>query len=727
MRVIRVALLVLAGLVVLAAIGVGVLVATFNPNAYKPRIAAAVQAATGRELALNGPIGLTLLPRPGITLRDVVLANPPGFASPRMASVSKITLQLDLGALLHRRVLVRQLVIEHPDITLERNKAGVPNWQVSAHAKPGAPAPAQTPQPQPAQQAAQFAVLNAELRDGSVTYRDDRTGKAEVLSVPHLTVSAASPDAPAHVAADMALAGTRFALRADTGPLTGLGAGDIWPVRANVTADGAGLHVVLDVTAPAADKSMDLAAKGTLRDTAFAAKTQLGAPSLLSGTAPYPISLSAQAAGAQFAAQGKIAKIAEMTGIDLALSVDVPDLAALSPLAGRPLPPLKALKATGRLSDQGGGFSKGVALRDLRIAAQPGDLAGTVEVAFAPRPTVHADLSGARLDLNALKAAAPVAPAPSPGKAPAPAPAGPGHVISDTPIPFASLRTADADLRVKVASLRAGSMTWGNTDTHVTLKNGGLGLSAHGTLDGKPVDLTATANANANPPAVAVALNAPALAVAPLLAILHQPAYATGNIAIAANMHGAGASPHAIAAGLDGFLAATMSGGTIDTELLDHMLPPVIARANLPGLLGKGKSEIRCLAARVTATHGKAALAPFLLSSPLITVDGTGHIDLAAETLDLQLSPQGRIGGTAFAVPVTVRGGFRNPQVAVADKQAAAAGLQAALGAFAKQSGADSPAAAGLQAVLGLLGGKRKTEAPAAGPSCPAALAAARR
>ncbi len=709
-RPLRIALSALAALVVAAAIGFGVLIATFDPNAYKPRIVTAVRAATGRDLALNGAIQLAFLPRPGITLHDVVLANPPGFSGPPLATVHQITLRIELGALLHRRVVVRELVLDRPEIALERNAAGVPNWRFSAPA-PHPAAAVQQPAPEHAGSQAGFAVLDARIRDGGLTYRDDRTGQTQSLTVPHLAITAASPDAPAHLAGDAVLADTRLALQADTGPLTGLSGGDLWPVKAGVTAERDGLHVALDLAAPAADKPIGATTQGTWRGVAFTATAEFGAPSLLSGASPtpYPVSLDAQAAGARLAAQGTVAQPARLAGADLALSAHVPDLAALSSLAGRPLPALRSLTATARLSDPGGPLT-GLVLRDLRLTAAPGDLAGSADIAFAPRPSLRATLAGSRLDLSVLRRPTPppplpVAKPPAPPRAPTPTPV--GHVIPDTPIPFAALRVADADVRLTVAAVRAGADTWRKADAHVALAGGVLAVSAHGLLGALPTALTFTADARADPAVVALALNAPALPLAPLLTAAGQRPFAAGNLAISAELRGAGNTPHAIAAGLDGFLAASMTGGTIETRILERALGPVIARANPLGLLGGGQSDIRCLALRLTAKHGKAELAPLLLSSPLITVDGSGQLDLAAETLDLHLQPQGRAGGVAFAVPVSVRGGFRAPRIAVADASAATAGLRAALGLFAGKG-------------LGQAGAS-------SGPSCPDALAAARR
>ena len=54
----RILLIVIGLVVVLPIAAIGIFIATFNANEWKPRIQDAVTRATGRELSLNGPITL---------------------------------------------------------------------------------------------------------------------------------------------------------------------------------------------------------------------------------------------------------------------------------------------------------------------------------------------------------------------------------------------------------------------------------------------------------------------------------------------------------------------------------------------------------------------------------------------------------------------------------------------------------------------------------------------
>ena len=83
-------------------------------------------------------------------------------------------------------------------------------------------------------------------------------------------------------------------------------------------------------------------------------------------------------------------------------------------------------------------------------------------------------------------------------------------------------------------------------------------------------------------------LHAPGLALKTILAAVHEPSFATGNLEVYADLHGAGDSPHAIAASLDGSLGLAMAGGTIDNRLLGSLLGKVMDTLNALDLVGKG-------------------------------------------------------------------------------------------------------------------------------------------
>jgi uncharacterized protein involved in outer membrane biogenesis len=134
-HVLHVVLIGIALLVVITG-GVAILVASIDTEGLKPRIAAAVKRATGRDLVLTGPIHLSFSLRPRIHLEDVGFTNPPGFSRPMMATLQRLDLQLALLPLLRQRIEIDNVALVASDLLLETNAEGKTNWVFPVRTKP---------------------------------------------------------------------------------------------------------------------------------------------------------------------------------------------------------------------------------------------------------------------------------------------------------------------------------------------------------------------------------------------------------------------------------------------------------------------------------------------------------------------------------------------------------------------------------------------------------------
>jgi AsmA protein len=790
----RIGLLAIVAVIVLAAGAGGIFLASFDPNRLKPRIIEAVKHATGRDLSLNGKIGFKLSLQPTIEARSVAFSNPDGFSRPQMATLDRLQLKLGLLPLLSHRIEIVSLTLIHPDILLETNAAGRPNWQLRPDGSQ--PTPAATG-PQSTSQAGsgdrtRVSAAAVSIENGTLAYRDDRTNKVTTLGLPTLEAAAASPDAPLHVETDAVYNGTGFNLVADTGSLTRLqdsAATTPWPLKLAVTAAGATLVADGSLTQPLLAKGYELAVNGVvpdlsalapllpgmtlppLHDVHFAAKLAdrgsewpavsaltlragasdlgaqvaglslnkldivgsaldqpikvdvdarlagaplvlaaiLGPPSLLMPGAkpmPFPVDVTARAAGATLTAKGEVADGVALTGANVALTAQIPDLAALSPLARAALPPLKSIAFQGTLIDAAGGLRNGMTLHAFRLSTPDADLAGEAQLALQPRTSLTATLASNHIDLDALQAAVDQTPAPAaqpgaqtpnqPEAKPAPRKRA-DRIFSDQPIPFDQLRRADADLHLTVGTLHSGGTDYKAIATHTMLSGGKLtvdqlsaSLPPHGRVDAK-----LSADASQPTPPLHVSLHASGLALKSVLALLGQPPYANGNLDVYAEIDGAGSSPHAIASSVDGSLGLETAGGTIDNRLLGSILGKVMDPLNALDLVGRGgTSELRCFGARLDVRHGVGTIGALGLSSSLLTMTGSGTINLGEETLGLTLRPEARIAGTPLVVPIAVTGPIQAPKVAVSK-----------LGTAESNVGSVAGAIAGNATPLGLLGG----------------------
>ncbi|MDE2517654.1 MAG: AsmA family protein, partial [Rhodospirillales bacterium] len=266
-RWLRVVLVVLAVLIVVPAAALAIFLNQFNPDTYKPQIIAAVRAATGRTLTLGGPIRLGIALRPTLEITDVALSNPTGFSRPQMMTLQKLDVRLALLPLLDRRVVIDRLVLVHPDIRLETDKAGATNWQFVPPAAPSSPAgsPAATaaavPPPKPGGMPLAIAVRSISMQDGTLALVDDRTGKTTTLALKDLSATEADAAAPMLLDVAAAFNGLPFTLHGSIGALSRLQdplSRAPWPVALRLAAGNGTLDVQGSLSDPTAGRGYAL-------------------------------------------------------------------------------------------------------------------------------------------------------------------------------------------------------------------------------------------------------------------------------------------------------------------------------------------------------------------------------------------------------------------------------------------------------------------------------------
>src|ERR1035438_6882327 len=114
-----------------------------DPNDYKPRIAAAVKNATGRELLLQGAIKLSVFPWVALELGPASLGNPPGFSEQPFVSFQHASVRVKLLPLLSKRLEVGRVEVDGLELKLLKNAEGKGNWEGFGRSEGSAPAAAQ--------------------------------------------------------------------------------------------------------------------------------------------------------------------------------------------------------------------------------------------------------------------------------------------------------------------------------------------------------------------------------------------------------------------------------------------------------------------------------------------------------------------------------------------------------------------------------------------------------
>jgi AsmA protein len=115
------------GIVVLILL-IGVLAPLFiNVDQFRPRIVAAIEAETGRQVTL-GAIHARLLPSAHIIVEGFQISNPKDFAAGELLSADQIRGGLTLTALLHGDIHVTSLKLVRPKLVLTQDELGRTNY-----------------------------------------------------------------------------------------------------------------------------------------------------------------------------------------------------------------------------------------------------------------------------------------------------------------------------------------------------------------------------------------------------------------------------------------------------------------------------------------------------------------------------------------------------------------------------------------------------------------------
>jgi len=114
-------LAVVAGFIAVAAF---YLLVVFDLNDFKAEITNKVEQQTGRQLQIAGDIGWTIYPSLGVSLTDVKLSNPKGFAPEQMLEVSELTAAVALMPLFNKDLQVQQLHLDGVTANLVSRKDG---------------------------------------------------------------------------------------------------------------------------------------------------------------------------------------------------------------------------------------------------------------------------------------------------------------------------------------------------------------------------------------------------------------------------------------------------------------------------------------------------------------------------------------------------------------------------------------------------------------------------
>jgi AsmA protein len=180
MKVLKILLLAAGGVVVLIVLVIAVVAATFDPNKYKPQLAAAVKDKTGRTLAIEGKLGLTFFPSIGISVGKLSLSEP--NSSRIFAGVEQARISLALWPLLSKQVVVDRVTLTGLALDLVQGKGGKTNFGDLAGSTP----PASGPKAAPQQGAMRLDIAGIDIRSSTLGWRDESSGQRYKATIDEL-------------------------------------------------------------------------------------------------------------------------------------------------------------------------------------------------------------------------------------------------------------------------------------------------------------------------------------------------------------------------------------------------------------------------------------------------------------------------------------------------------------------------------------------------------------
>ncbi len=422
------------------------------------------------------------------------------------------------------------------------------------------------------------------------------------------------------------------------------------PIRIKLSA----LAATIDDGGP-----LQLTVEGAFRDAPYSASFS-GVPlaHLLAGDTHWPVTLSAQAAGASLMAKGTLTWPPGSAGWGLTFTLQGQRLDGLSPLVGMQLPALGPYELGARLESAGRTYK----LSDLELRVDDNHATGSLELATGDSNTrIAAELSADELDLDdwvtwleslrVQKTETTRA----------------DLVLPSFTVPVEQLRRTELRVALEVGKIRARGTDFGNIRANVQAANGRLVIvPLTASVAGGEISATLQLDATADTPSVLAQLSVSQLDYGRWLKAFQVTDKAEGVVDVELTLTGRGATLRDMLADADGAVLlvsgpARFTGGGL--ELWGAGLTTGLMAMTTMALGVERSTPFNCMVWPVNVVHGVARSEAILIDTPKITVTGSGTLNFATEKVDLLLRPARKKASLfSFDNPVRVTGTLANPQ-----------------------------------------------------------------
>ncbi|WP_322865001.1 AsmA family protein [Aquicoccus sp. G2-2] len=190
-----------------------------------------IEAMTGRNVSFDGDVSISFFPVLGVKTGPVTVANAKWSKEGPLMTAKALSIGVETMPLLSGQIKIRQIEVQAPDITLERNKAGEVNWtEASEGGTAGAAASSG--------KGYTISLDKLEIADGRLRYLDHASGTAETLETLNAQLAVPNAAGTATFSLTALRAGAKVAVSGTVGGLQGLIDGKVVPLNSQIKAGG---------------------------------------------------------------------------------------------------------------------------------------------------------------------------------------------------------------------------------------------------------------------------------------------------------------------------------------------------------------------------------------------------------------------------------------------------------------------------------------------------------
>ncbi len=621
-RFIKWALGIIVGIIIIAGIAVFIILSRYDFNDLKPAISKVAYESTGREFNIDGDIDLKIGLTPSLVLSGVRFQNASWGSRPDMVKLDRFEVKVALLPLLKRNLEVKRLILIEPDILIETNKSGKLNTQFVTSEK----APEKTVQAEaPSDDSIQLPSLSfdeVEIVNGTLTYRDGKTGSSKQIILKKLLASTSGIDSP-----------------------------------------------------------VDFNLNGTYNEAPFDLSGRIGSiASLTDPDKECSIDITIEAFDASIKVLGSVKDAMTPEGINLGLTINVAKWDKISQLAGQPVPLKDPLNLSGRISDPG---PDAYSINDLKINMSDMEITGSAGASLAGKvPMLDVKLASKKLDLRPILAddGKKDTVDSRDGKSAK----GSDKIFPADPLPVDALKKVDGKFQFRFAKIILPQLAIDNLEMDVTMKAGSIDVKPlKANAGGGSVNGVIAIRPSGNALEMVTRLTCAKVNLGDTLKQAGITDMLEGIIDVEVDLGGKGSSMASLMADLKGYTSIIMGQGRISNKYIDKIgggISDSIFRLLNPAREKKDYTAIKCAVGRFDAVKGVADVTVLALDTEIMRVVGAGEINLGTEQLNLSLKPEPKkgVGGLTLnlgdlAQPFRLAGNLASPSLSLDKTQTAAA------------------------------------------------------